>query len=254
MTVSARSSGQIGRKSMFRTVVEAIGFSAPALIFVLAAIGTAGAQDIKAQYPAMAPLEQYRIANLPDEIALARSAAPASISTDARVLVLGSRGYETAARGKNGFDCIVERSWATDLDDPEFWNPKIRAPICFNAPAARSVLSQYLQRTEWVLAGLSKPQILDRIKSALATKRFSVPEPAAMCYMMSMHGYLGDAAGHWLPHLMFFLPRTDASAWGGNLPGSPVVVHQGSPEPVTVFLIPVRNWSDGSPALTDRPM
>lgn len=245
---------QINRKSMLRRVAETIGLSALALIFLHVAIVPAYAQDAKTQYPSMAPLEQYRIANPPDEIALARSAAPASISGDAEVLVLGSHGYETAAKGKNGFVCIVERSWSNNSGDAEFWNPKIRAPICFNAPAARSVLSNYLTRTGWVLAGVPQLQISEHIKSALATKTFSVPEPGAMCYMLSAQGYLGDAIAHWLPHLMFFLSRTDASAWGGNLPGSPVMVLQGDPEPVTVFLIPMRKWSDGSPAPADAPM
>jgi hypothetical protein len=71
------------------------------------------------------------------EIALARSAAPESISRDAEVLVLGRHGFDAAVKGKNGFGCIVERSWAS-APDPDFWNPKVRTPICFNAAAARS--------------------------------------------------------------------------------------------------------------------
>src|SRR6266702_7942988 len=78
-------------------------------------------------YPAMGPLAEYAIANHDEEIALARSSAPASISTDAEILVLGANGYESAAKGKNGFVCIVQRSWAAGFDDPEFWNPKLRA-------------------------------------------------------------------------------------------------------------------------------
>jgi hypothetical protein len=40
--------------------------------------------------------------------------------------------YQTAFQGKNGFVCVVQRSWATAFDDAEFWNPKLRAPVCFN--------------------------------------------------------------------------------------------------------------------------
>src|SRR4029077_6786258 len=106
---------------------------------VLAALSWSGpAQALKTPYPEMAPAEQYRIANREDEIALARSAAPPSISGDAEVLVLGSHGYETAVKGKNGFVCFVQRSWTAGFDDPEFWNPKIRGPNCFNPPAART--------------------------------------------------------------------------------------------------------------------
>src|SRR5262249_20592748 len=88
--------------------------------------GPACGQATKSPYPTMAPIEQYREKSVADEIALARSAAPASISSDAEVLVLGSRGYETAVKGKNGFVCFVQRSWAAGFDDPDFWNPKLR--------------------------------------------------------------------------------------------------------------------------------
>ena len=119
------------------------------MLWLLGFGGLATAQEMKpAPYPAMAPVEQYRIADQPDEIALARSAAPPSISADAEVLVLGKQGYETAVRGRNGFVCFVERSWAASFEDAEFWNPKLRAPNCFNPPAVRSVLPQYLTRTE----------------------------------------------------------------------------------------------------------
>lgn len=57
------------------------------------------------------------------EIALARSAAPESISRDAEVMVLGRHGYETAIKDKNSFVCMVERSWSAGIDDPDFWNP-----------------------------------------------------------------------------------------------------------------------------------
>lgn len=199
-----------------------------------------------AAYPAMAPLAQYRIANAADETALARSAAPASISHDATVLVLGQRGYETAAKGTNGFTCIVERAWANEFADAEFWNPKVRAPICFNAASARSVLPTYLKRTEWLLAGATKEQMLARTKAALASKEITPPEPGAMCYMMSKDGYLNDRGGHWHPHLMFFEPRATLAAWGAGAKGSPVEGATGGIEPFTTFFVKVASWSDGT--------
>jgi hypothetical protein len=194
----------------------------------------------------MAPLEQYRVASVAEEVALARSAANEAVSRDAEVLVLGSRGYETAAKGTNGFVCMVERSWATNFDDPQFWNPKLRAPHCFNAAAARSVLPAYLKRTELVLAGLPKEQVQARMKEAVVKKVFGAPDPGSMCYMMSKQGYLNDTAGHWHPHVMFFLPTTEATSWGADLKGSPVFSAQGDPEPVTTFMVPVTRWSDGT--------
>jgi len=219
-----------------------------AVVVMFVAAWEAKAQDTKILYPSMAPLEQYLIPDRNEEIKLARSAAPDSISGDAGVLVLGRHGYETAIKGKNGFVCVVERSWMSPFDFAQFWNPKMRGPICFNPAAVRSILPLTIKRTELVLAGLSKAQIIDGIK-AFATKELPALEPGAMCYMMSRQGYLNDSAGHWLPHLMFYIPLTDAKVWGADLPGSPVMLNpqfQGAPEPITEFMIPVGHWSDGT--------
>jgi hypothetical protein len=221
------------------------------LAFVLSPIWYAvgQAKDIRPPYPAMAPLEQYLMADRNAEIALARSAAPAAISSEAAVVVLGRHGYETAVEGKNGFVCIVERAWTSPFDSPDFWNPKLRGPICYNPPAVRSILPFTYKRTELALAGLSNPQMLDRIKAALARKELATPEPGAMSYMLSKDGYLGDSVGHWFPHLMFHIPKTDGASWGANLPDSPVALdNRLVPEPETMFLVPVGKWSDGTAA------
>jgi hypothetical protein len=204
------------------------------------------AADTKPTYPSMAPIAQYMVAG--DEAALARSAAPPSISDDAGVMVLGKNGYDTVAKSKNGFLCIVERSWASNLDDPAFWNPKLRGPICFNAAAARSVVPGYLERTRWVLAGVSREEMTARIKSEIAAKTYMMPEAGAMCYMLSKEQYLSDTGGHWHPHLMFFVAHADLASWGAELKGSPVMGAAGNPDPVTTFFVPVAKWSDGTTA------
>lgn len=196
--------------------------------------------------PRMAPLEQYQMAR-DSEIAMARTAAPDSISRDAEVLVLGRTGYEVAAKGKNGFVCLVTRSWAAGTEDPEFWNPKLRGPMCLNAEAVRTFLPHITKKAEWVLAGLGKEQIVERIKTALASKEFPPYEPGAMCYMMSKEAYLSDSNPAWHPHLMFFVPATDGAAWGADLPGSPVLAATDAPERYTIFMVPVGKWSDGTP-------
>jgi hypothetical protein len=225
-----------------------MGWGVRGLPFLLGLISPAWGADAQPSYPAMAPIEQYRVVSAAEEIALARSAAPTSISGDADVLTLGDHGYETAVKGKNGFVCLVWRSWAAGFDDPEFWNPKLRAPICLNLAAARSILPDYFDRTKWAIAGVSKSQMINRTRAAVAANTFIVPEPGAMAFMMSKQGYLGDGVGHWHPHLMFFLAQTDGAAWGASLAGSPVFVAQGNPEPVTTFFAPVPKWSDGTPA------
>jgi hypothetical protein len=221
------------------------------LALLLGAIGSARADDAKSAYPVMAPLEQYRVAGASEEIALSRSAAPASISADASVLTLGDRGYHTTLKGKNGFVCLVQRSWASDFGDAGFWNPKLRGPICFNPAAARTVLPAYLERTEWVIAGVSKADMLKRTRAELAANRMAMPEAGAVAFMMSKQGYLGDDAGHWHPHLMFFSAHANVADWGADLHGSPVFASQGDPEPITTFFVLVPTWSDGTPAVTE---
>jgi len=222
-----------------------------ALVVVLGAAWKAQAQDIKAPYPIMAPLDQYMMERN-DEIALARSAAPESISKDAEVMVLGRHAYETAVQGKNGFVCLVERSWTAGSDDPDFWNPRLRAPICFNPAAVRTFVPLTIRKTELVLAGRSKAQMLEEIKTALDKKDLPALESGAMCYMMSRHGYLNDRDGHWHPHLMFFVPLTETAAWGANLPGSPLIGSEATEDRLTVFMLPVGKWSDGTAAPLDE--
>jgi hypothetical protein len=208
-------------------------------------------EDRSTPYPSMVSIEQYLVPDRNAEIAMARSAAPAAISSDAKILVLGWRGYETAIEGRNGFVCMVERSWMSPFNSAEFWNPKVRVPQCFNPPAARSILPLTINRTEMVLAGLSKAQMIDSITAGFENKKLPAPEPGAMCYMMSRAGYLNDALGHYVPHLMFYFPLTDKSFWGADLPDSPVTLNpqfRDGPEPITEFVIPVGKWSDGTVA------
>jgi len=233
-------------KSMKREMVRTITLPVFVLALAFSAAWPERTPDAKAPYPSMAPIEQYLMANRNAEIALARSAAPDSISRDAEVLVLGEHGYETAVKGKNGFVCIVQRSWTAGIDDPDFWNPKLRAPICFNPPAVRSYLPLTIKKTELVLRGQSKDQMFGSIKAGLDKAELPRPESGAMCYMMSKQGHLSDHDGHWHPHLMFFVPQTNAATWGADLPGSPILAFNDTPDGLTVFMIPVAKWSDGT--------
>ena len=227
------------------------------LVIVLGTAHLASAQNAPATYPKMAPIEQY-LMDRTAEIALARSAAPDAISRDASVLVLTRRGYETAVEGKNGWVCWVGRSWLAMFDHPEFWNPKVRAADCINPPAARSLLPYAYKRTEMLLAGHSKQEVVAAIKSAIDKKELPALEPNAVSYMMSKSSYLTDDGDHNIPHIMFFQSAKDGSAWGANLTNSPVAAVNylylsGESYPqlksfptLSVFLIVVDKWSDGT--------
>ena len=226
----------------------AAAFQIFAFIFASAMLCRVQGQDSKNPYPAMAPLDHY-LMDRNAEIALARTAAPEDIGRDATVWVLGRHGYESAVEGKNGFVCVVERAWMAPFDNPEFWNPKNRSPDCYNPPAARSVLPLIKMRAEMVLAGLSKEQMIEKLKAAKANKEIPTLEPGGMAYMMSKQAYLTDRGTHNLSHVMFFVPTTDAAAWGANSAISPIgLLQQDAIADITTFIIAVRTWSDGSPA------
>jgi hypothetical protein len=209
--------------------------------------GIAQAQNAETRYVRIAPIEQY-LMDREAEIALARSAAPSSISAEAEVLVLGRKGYETAVKGKNGFVCIVERSWMSPFDEPEFLNPDQRLPLCLNPPAARTHLPFTLKATALALSGMPKDQMFRVLKAAYENKELPLPEAGSMCFMMSKQQYFGRKNGNADPHTMFWFPQADHMSWGAGLPGSPVYVHQDSPDPITTFVISVSQWSDGSGA------
>lgn len=241
------------------SAIAIIGF---ALLQVLGTVRQAGAQNATTPYPAtpypkMAPIEQY-LMDRDAEIALARGAAPDAISHDASVLVLTRKGYETAVEGKNGWVCMVDRGWGGMFDHPEFWNPKIRAAACLNPPAVRSFLPYDVKRTELILAGHSKEDVIAALKADIDRKELRPLEPGTICYMMSRTSYLTDSGGHNMPHLMFY--QADGTAWGANLTHSPMMAvnywyisSEAYPQlktfpPISVYLIGVDKWSDGTAA------
>ena len=244
---------------MKRKKIHSILLSAFMLVGALRAPWLAAAQDAKQPYASMAPVEQY-LMDRNAEIALARSAAPDAISRDATVVVLGRHGYETAVEGKNGWVCMVERSWLAPFDSPEFWNPRVRGANCLNAPAARFVLPLAYKRTELLLAGHSKVEVIAAIKAAFDKKELPALEPGGVAYMMSKSSYLTDNGHHNGPHLMFYQPVKDDAAWGANMPNSPVLSvnywdlsAQAYPQlksfpPLAVFAVILDKWSDGTPA------
>src|ERR1700752_3645431 len=238
-----------GGKTMLKKKVGAIAIKSFALFVVLSTAYQAWGQDAPTPYLKMAPVEQYLMTDRDAEIALARGAAPESISRYADVLVLGRHGFETAVKGKNGFVCIVERSW-TSAADADFWNPKVRTPICYKAAAAHSLLPRNVKRTGLTLAGRTQAQVDQTIVAAVDKKELPAMESGAMCYMMSKQGYGGDSVPHWPSHVMFYFSKTDPAIWGENLPGSPILAvsdeHEHLTEHLTMFSIGVQRWSDGT--------
>ena len=228
-------------------------------MLLLVATGANSQTDMKTKYPKMAPADEYLMSR-DAEITLARSAAPEAISKDATVLVLTGHGYETAIKGTNGFVCMVERGWTSNIDFPEIWNPKIRGADCLNPGAARSILPIIYKLTQMALAGDSEKERIAGIQAAFAKKELPTLEPGAMGYMMSKESYLSDIPPASFSHVMFFLPtRKLDSEWGGLLPHVPLGTtsfwfsdpgreYPQAEElpPLRLMFIAVPKWSDGT--------
>jgi hypothetical protein len=217
-----------------------------------AALTLLAASPLRAQKAEVPDLAPYLIADRAEEIGLARSAAPRNVSDSATIMVLERNGYVQATRGTNGFTCLVLRSFTSSTADPAFWSPKVRAPACFNPPAARTVLAPMLKRNDWIVGGVALADVDTRTQRAYASRAFPAPAPGAMAYMLSPRQHLLDADPHWMPHLMFYYDKaTSASSFGAAGMTAPIInASAGDPHaPVLTIFVPVRQWSDGSAAL-----
>src|SRR5229473_587079 len=134
---------------------------------LLVGMWTAAAQAQTLKYP---PIERYLMPQ-PDEIALAKTAAPANISERATIKVLTRSGFEIAQQGDNGSVCMVMRGFSAPTYTPAqfrnlVYDATVRAPICFTEPAARTVMPYYELRTKLALQGKSPDEIAEDVAAA----------------------------------------------------------------------------------------
>src|SRR6266480_610933 len=153
------------------------------LVLLVLSIHTA---SLRAQIPKYPPHGEYMMT--PEaEMALARSAAPENVSAHATVKVLTAAGYKVAAQGDNGFVCIVMRGWAAPTFTPApfrdlVYYAKLRAPICFNPVASRTVLLLQELRTKLGMEGKTPDQIAEGVQAAYAKGELPKMETVAFAY------------------------------------------------------------------------
>lgn len=211
----------------------------PTLLALLGA-GTAPAAAQHA-YP---PVDGYLMPR-DAEIALARSAAPPSIADHATVKVLTKTGFEIASRGDNGAVCLVMRGFSGPTYTPAalrdlVYDASIRAPICFTAPSAKTVLPYYELRTTLGLAGKTPEEIARAVQAAYDTGTLPPRVETTYAYMFSAHQHLGAEVKAWHPHMMVFAPKADsATLGGGTLGGVLPAVTDDAGTPFAVIVIPV---------------
>ena len=93
------------------------------------------------------------------------------------------------------------------------------------------------------------------ISCAVAGLRRIAPETGSMTFMMSKQQNLGDKGGHFTAHLMFYLPQQPESNFGGQFADVPMGYNpqfEHSPEAMSVLMVMVPRWSDGSPVPMDH--
>ena len=194
-----------------------------------------------AQYP---PLREYMMPR-DAEIALAKSAAPANISDHATVKVLTPSGYEVVYQGNNGFVCMVMRGWAAPTYTPTqfrnlVYDATVRAPICFDPAASRTVMPYYELRSKLGMDGKTSDQIAESVQAAYVTGKLPKRESVSFAYMWSADQSLGPGIGAWHPHMMIFAPYYENSMLGGNEFGHALPqVSDDAGTPFTVVVVPV---------------
>jgi len=218
------------------------------VLVLLGSVPVMRAQEVNSSSAGIAPITEY-LMDRTVEIAMARSAAPDSISSEADVMILTPKGYEPAVKGSNGFVCIVERGWMNVFEDSDFGSTRLLSPMCLNPAAARSHLPVTMKRTKLALARPSREAMRASLLAAFNKNELPVPEPGSMCYMMSKGAYFGDEQGHLFPHVMFFLQPAAVREWGAGMKGSPLIALPDPDDRWTIVLLPVGKWSDGTPAL-----
>jgi hypothetical protein len=214
------------------------------MMTLLATVSSLTAVNATAQGSTYPPLSEYLMPR-DAEVALARSAAPPNISNGATIKVLTKSGFEVAHPGDNGNVCMVMRGFSAPSYTPAqfrnlVYDPTVRAPICFTAPAARAVMPYYEMRTKLAMEGKDPDQIADALKAAYAQGRLPPRDQVAFAYMWSAHQNLASGIGAWHPHVMIFAPNYENSMVGGNAFGSPLPqLTDDAGTPFSVVVIPV---------------
>jgi hypothetical protein len=210
----------------------------------LVLLASLDASTVRAQGPKYPPVSEYMMARDP-EMALARSAAPASISDRATIKILTKSGYEVAREGDNGVVCMVMRGFSAPTYTPAqfrdlVYDPTVHAPICFTPPAARSVMPYYELRTKLAMEGKGPDQIAEGLQAAYIKGELPRRDAVSFAYMWSAHQHLGPGIGAWHPHMMVFAPYYDNAMVGGNAFGTPLPqVTDDAGTPFAVVVIPV---------------
>jgi len=211
-----------------------------AAMLVASVARLADAQSPPSVYPA-------KPVPLPDsaEIALATSAAPAELSSNATVYAVRDGKVLTLRAGTNGSSCLVARdSHAGSL-----------YPICYNPEGTRTVLKRELMQVRLRTLGVAEDSIDRAVEAAYRSGELGIPQDVALAYMMSPQQVLfsnarkeGRRVGAWHPHLMLYVPGATPAKFGLSDSGTGDPIQVGSPgTPQAEVIVKLPKWADGTP-------
>jgi len=218
-----------------------------AAMLVASVARLADAQSPPSAYPA-------KPVPLPDsiEIALAMSAAPAELSSNATVYTVRDGKVLTLRAGTNGSSCMVARdSHAGSL-----------YPICYNPEGTRTVLERELMQVRLRTLGVAEDSIDRAVEAAYKSGELEIPKDVALAYMMSPQQVLfsnarkeGRRVGAWHPHLMVYVPGATPAKFGLSDTGRGDPIQVGAPgTPQAEVIVKLPKWADGKPVSgSDKP-
>jgi len=168
------------------------------------------------------------------EIALARSAAPPSVASRARVWIFAAGTYVIADSGSSGVQCRVGRGW-----------PQALEPHCFDEEGARTIMPIEMRKDELLHRGVSTDSVEREIAAGIAAGRYRLPQRPAVSWMLSSAQVLydddGTRVGAWRPHIMIYYPYLTPEGVGTGTNqdlAAGIVVSPGSPMSNIMIVVP----------------
>jgi hypothetical protein len=160
-----------------------------------------GSSPVAAQGPGYPDLSRE------EELKLAMSAGPLTVSARADVHVMGRRGFEHAARGSNGWACLLVRATG---------NKGQLSPHCLNSHAVESVLPAFLREAEMQVKGMGAEAIDAELRRQFSSGELALPSGPTFAYMLSEGQRLGSNLGNFRPHFMLYVPYATNASIGGD--------------------------------------
>lgn len=202
----------------------------------VAALVVAGVGCIAARAAAQGPSLSRAEA---EEVAFARTAAPAVISDSADVLVLRDSGYAKVRTGTTGAACLVSRPRNGSV-----------VPVCYDPRAARSVLRAELMAHRLRSGGMSPEAADSAVEQAYRAGTIAPPAAGSLAWMMSPRQVFitpsGQNIGAWRPHIMIYAPSTRPDSVGFASVGRGDMFVDKAGEALAHVVVVTASWADGA--------